>query len=161
MSTTSAVWEPESESASLIRAHGFLVDGVGLLLPERTKGEVFDELPRCVLPNTPAWFIGMLNKRGTPVPLVDLGRLLSLSEFPILGRKKILIIGEGVRAFGLRIDAHPLQLSFSEQDRLAQTPALAPGLVPYVRESFEKNARVWSAWDMQGLVSSLHGRMTS
>ena len=69
--------------------------------------------PATPIPNSPSWVRGVMNLRGTIVPVVDLRAKLGL-ELAQYGRfTVIIVVNVGTRVIGLIVDAVSDVLSFS------------------------------------------------
>ena len=85
--------------------YGFRIGELKLLLRPHEKVEVIEAVQVCPIPNTPAWFTGMINLRGNLLPVFDLKQLLNMqSPEP---SKWIMIFGQGNRAAGIYADNLP------------------------------------------------------
>lgn len=72
--------------------------------------------PATPIPNSPSWVRGVMNLRGTIVPVVDLRAKLGL-ELAQYGRfTVIIVVNVGTRVIGLIVDAVSDVLSFSPED---------------------------------------------
>ncbi|MEM7751826.1 MAG: chemotaxis protein CheW [Pseudomonadota bacterium] len=73
------------------------------------------------LPHAPRFVRGVINLRGTVLPVVDLAMRLGLEETPPEERNVIIVVDIGTRAMGLRVDAVSDILSFT-RDQLQPPP---------------------------------------
>lgn len=92
MVTTAA---PQSASASPEREIDRLylactLGGVRYLLPTTLVREVEELGATTPVPMTPTWLRGVMNLRGTIVPVVDLARFLELSSTPLSGGEAVI-----------------------------------------------------------------------
>lgn len=76
------------------------------------------------LPHAPRFVRGVINLRGTVLPVVDLAMRLGLEETEPQERNVIIVVDVGSRVMGLRVDAVSDILSFT-QDQLKPPPDLA------------------------------------
>lgn len=85
--------------------YGFRIGELKLLLRPREKVEVIEAVQACPIPNTPAWFAGMVNLRGNLLPVFDIKQLLNMQN---PGTPKwIMVFGQGNRAAGIYADNLP------------------------------------------------------
>ena len=75
------------------------------------------------LPHAPRFIRGVINLRGTVLPVVDLAMRLGLEETDPEDRNVIIVVDVASRVMGLRVDAVSDILSFSE-DQLQPPPDL-------------------------------------
>lgn len=73
------------------------------------------------LPHAPHFVRGVINLRGTVLPVVDLALRLGLEETQPEERNVIIVVDIGSRVMGLRVDAVSDILSFT-RDQLQQPP---------------------------------------
>lgn len=73
------------------------------------------------LPHAPRFVRGVINLRGTVLPVVDLAMRLGLDETEPEERNVIIVVDVGTRVMGLRVDAVSDILSFTK-DQLQPPP---------------------------------------
>lgn len=76
------------------------------------------------LPHAPRFVRGVINLRGTVLPVVDLALRLGLEDSEPMDRNVIIVVDVGARVMGLRVDAVSDILSFSP-DQLQPPPDVA------------------------------------
>lgn len=129
----------------------------GLLLPINTPSTLIeDELPSCLLPNTPYWLECMVSWNGVAVPVFRLETLLDFDE-PELAALKVLIIGQGEDAVGIRVSAVPFRITLRSEEKLTRTPPLPQMLQPFARGCYRTD-RIWIDWDYQGFFAAVANR---
>lgn len=79
------------------------------------------------IPNAPAHVKGVMNLRGTVVPVIDLRRRFSLATVEADNLTVIIVVNVGKQVAGLVVDTVSDVLNFSMQD-VEPTPELAGGL---------------------------------
>jgi len=85
-------------------------DSPWLILPEGVGLELtLDIVPRHI-PNTPAWIAGVINWRGTLLPVFDLSAWLSGARTPMMGRRTV-VVGKGQEAAALLTTGEPRVIS--------------------------------------------------
>ena len=77
------------------------------------------------LPHAPNFMRGVINLRGTVLPVVDLAIRLGLDVTEPEERNVIIVVDVGSRSMGLRVDAVSDILSFSEE-QMQPPPDIAP-----------------------------------
>lgn len=78
------------------------------------------------LPHSPDFVRGVINLRGTVLPVVDLALRLGFETSEPEDRNVIIVVDVGDRVMGLRVDAVSDILSF-EPDQLQQPPDITTG----------------------------------
>lgn len=78
------------------------------------------------LPHSPDFVRGVINLRGTVLPVVDLALRLGFETSDPEDRNVIIVVDVGDRVMGLRVDAVSDILSF-EPDQLQQPPDITTG----------------------------------
>ncbi len=76
------------------------------------------------LPHSPAYVRGVINLRGTVLPVIDLAQRLGLPSGELTDRNVIIVVHVGGRIVGLLVDAVSDILSIPEEE-LAPPPELA------------------------------------
>jgi purine-binding chemotaxis protein CheW len=76
------------------------------------------------LPHSPSFVRGVINLRGTVLPVIDLAMRLGLAETDPEDRNVIIVVDAGERVMGLRVDAVSDILSFTK-DQLQPPPDVA------------------------------------
>lgn len=85
------------------------------------------------LPRAPRFVRGVINLRGTVLPVVDLAMRLGLDETEPEDRNVIIVVDVGTRVMGLRVDAVSDILSFT-RDQLQPPPEVATSSnAPFVK----------------------------
>lgn len=80
--------------------------------------------PTTPLPNAPAYVLGVVNLRGTVLPVIDLGARLGLSAATPTERHVIIVVRLGERLVGLLVDAVSEILNVPD-DAVQPTPDIA------------------------------------
>ena len=113
------------------------------------------ELPRCYdLPNSSAWFSGLVNLRGNLVPVFDLNSLLGVTS-PAGKRQMLLVIGSGERVAALVIDGTPDHISIDAGSRIDNPETVPEVLQGCLRGAYEYAGEVWYQLNYEGLFESL------
>jgi len=142
------------EEQIIIRQLGFQIGNFGLLIGARTTSELIDLLDMCPIPFTVAWLLGLINLRGNLVPIFDLHQLLNI-EAKTSNKQMLLILGQGQEAGGIVIDALPVHLTFTSNDKLTSLPPLPAVLASYVNQGYEKGEQIWFNFDHLGFFESM------
>lgn len=106
------------------------------------------------LPHAPQFVRGVINLRGTVLPVVDLAMRLGLEETEPEDRNVIIVVDVGSRVMGLRVDAVSDILSFTD-DQLQPPPELATSSnAPFVKALTILEDRMVRLLDLQVVLPS-------
>jgi twitching motility protein PilI len=148
----------EEETMIAHRRLGFKVGNLGLLIMQNATSELTDMLAICPVPFTAQWLLGIINLRGNVIPVFDLYMLLQL-EKPKSKKTRLLILGRGEQAGALLIYELPLQLTFTDLDKLDHLPPLPNAIKAFATSGYEKNGEIWFNFEHQGFFESLTGKV--
>ncbi|BBL76041.1 chemotaxis protein CheW [Methylomagnum ishizawai] len=126
---------PAIDSSLPIPRYGVVIGPIGLLVPQGIATEAMPVPEPYVLPHSPAWFRGIVHRRGDVVPVFDLRR----RWFPGLatpGRRTLWVLDKGETAVGLLIDGLPQALrgAVEPEDSPATPQPLAGFAGPALRQ---------------------------
>jgi len=134
--------------------HGLIVGDLGLLLAsDKVVSEIFETLPLCALPNTPAWVHAMANQRGNIIPIFDLAILLGMPKTETK-RPYYLVIGQNEDAFGVLLDRLPEKVRLQPEDALDNRPPIPRKLAPFVNRSYGRDGRIWLEWEPMAFIAT-------
>lgn len=131
--------------------YGFRTGSLSMLIGHATGSEVMEARGIAPLPGADAWLAGMMNLRGTPVPVFDLCTALALPANDASQKSMVLVLGKGEHAVGFLIDGLPRALTAL---RPIDVPSLAPALAPFVPAAWSDGAGLWIEFDHLGFLSS-------
>ena len=135
--------------------HGLMVGDIGLLLAsDNVVSEIFETLPLCELPNTPAWVHAMANQRGNIIPIFDLTVLLGLPKIETK-HPFYFVIGQNEDAFGVLLDRLPEKVRLESEHLLDSKPPVPPMLEPFVGDAYELDGRIWLEWEPLPFIASV------
>ena len=116
------------------------------------------ELARCYdLPNSSAWFSGLVNLRGNLVPVFDLKSLLGITG-PTGFRQMLLVIGSGERIAALVIDGTPDHINIDAGGRVDQPDHVPEVLQEHLQGAYEFAGEIWYQVNYETLFESLAKR---
>ena len=151
---------PGSEEQSATdhrRRYGLTIGGQRFLLDLSDHVHVVD-VPRAFrLPNTRRWFLGVVNLRGSLVPLFDLAACFELPEAPA-DRRMMLVLGDGDDAAGTIIDGPPRHVLVGENQETAQAPVLHPIASSHATTAYRLSDGIWVELDWHGLFVEARAR---
>ncbi|HEY0721087.1 MAG TPA: chemotaxis protein CheW [Gammaproteobacteria bacterium] len=137
-----------------VRGHAFSIGTFHLVVDTvRYPCEVYEELPLCRLPGSPAHLAGMANQRGNIVPIFDIHTLLGYRQEG--GHDYYLIIGSRDDAVGFRISQLPRRIELAPEERITTALPIPRLLEPHIRQFFQQNEQIFADWDVQGFLASL------
>jgi twitching motility protein PilI len=140
-----------------VQRYGFRI-GTCRLVHDLSLAVELIELPRCYdLPNSSAWFSGLVNLRGNLVPVFDLKSLLGTNG-QTGNRQMLLVIGSGEKVAGLVIDGTPDHITIDVGRRVEQPGNVPEILREYLQGAYEYAGQIWYQVDYEGLFQSLAQR---
>ena len=116
--------DPLDPDASQVLLGCFEVGGLTVAIDVAQLREVVRHQPATPLPGAPASIEGVIDLRGTLVPVVDLGRLLGGEPLRAGRRSRIAVAEVDGIAIGLAVDA-AIQILAVHGSALGDPPALA------------------------------------
>lgn len=134
---------------------GFRIGDLGLLVPIGMVSELIEESEIYHLPTTPEWFRGLMNLRGSLVPVFDLKILFEMRTGGI--KSRLLILNERSKAVGVLIDNVPKNVELGQP--LPQTPPLPQLLAQYSQGSYVKNQDIWIEFDFDGFFMAVGNQL--
>jgi len=112
-----------NRSANPIKTFSVVTLGVGdevFAVEVEMVREILDHIPASRLPNAPPFLIGVIDVRGSTVPVIDLRRKLGLEPEPPTPNTRILVLevmlGERQLLIGLQADRVFEVAEFEEKD---------------------------------------------
>lgn len=134
--------------------YGFRTGSLGLLIQRETGSEIVEARNITPLPGSVSWLVGMMNLRGTPVPVFDLCAALNVTRHEALQKPWVLVLDSGVHAAGLLIDGKPEALAdLTPAPTLGSVPELLRELAP---QSWTAEGAMWVDLDHRRLLSALN-----
>jgi twitching motility protein PilI len=120
---------------------GFRIGSLGFLVPADIFCEVIEQAQVNPLPNTQAWFSGLLNLRGNLVPVIDLHRFIGEAAADPK-KRRLFTIDKSEKAVALWIDGLP-EVHGLAREPLKQLPAIPAVLAPFVTWGYVYEGQVW------------------
>lgn len=102
----------------------FRVAGQDYALDIMTVREIRSSIPATSLPRAPSYVRGVINLRGTVLPILDLARRLGIGEEAGTTRNVTIVVDHQGRSFGLMVDAVSDIISIPSES-LQRPPSLA------------------------------------
>lgn len=140
-----------------VQRYGFRIGGCRFVHDLSLAVELI-ELPHCYdLPNSGAWFSGLVNLRGNLVPVFDLRDLLG-GAGPAGGRQMLLVIGTGESVAGLVIDGTPDHINLDPGGLIEHPVGVPEILQDHLRGAYEFAGETWYQTNYESLFDSLAQR---
>ena len=140
-----------------IQRYGFRIGGCRFVHDLNLPVELM-ELSRCYeLPNSGAWFSGLINLRGNLVPVFDLKSLLG-GTGPAGDRQMLLVIGNGETAAALVIDGTPDHIRIDADGRIDQPDHVPEILQDHLQGAYEYAGETWYQANYEGVFAALAQR---
>jgi chemotaxis signal transduction protein len=129
--------------------YGYCAGGLRILVPKGMPSEVLVRPVVHPLPRCPRWMRGVLNLRGSIVPLFHFGFVADAIDSSNVGLA--LVLGERERAMAIALDALPASVTPARSNTVPALPAM---LMEHVQGVFEANGEFWLDLDHHALFSS-------
>ncbi len=110
----------DAEAHSDLELISFEIAGQEFCIDIRSVREIRGWTPATRMPHTPAYVLGVINLRGSVMPVLDLRSRLGLGETEASSRHVFVVVQHGARTAGLMVDA--VQETFVIDEALLQTP---------------------------------------
>lgn len=133
---------------------GVRVGDIGLLVPAGMHSELVEDTRIYPLPTAPGWFLGLINLRGTLVPVFDL-KVLFRMDITAEQNASLLVLNSDELAVGFLIDALPETLHTTQ--RLAQVPMLPTVLQEHAQVVYVQDGRVWVELEYDAFFHAVSG----
>jgi twitching motility protein PilI len=141
-----------------VTRYGYRLGDLGILLGVRLPCEVVPPFTPTHIPGSPRWFSGVINLRGSLVPVFDLRALFDLtSSTSVLKTPTGLILDRGDYAAAVIADGHPRPLK--NMTPLSELPPMPDVLEPFVNTAYTQDREVWLELDHRKFFASIAARM--
>ena len=137
---------------------GFQVGEIGMLVPPGMLSELVDESEIYSLPTTPRWFRGLINLRGSLVPVFDLKQLFEMQGESAV-KANLLVLNTGEEAVGILIDGLPVTLDVTKIPE--RSPPLPPALRKYSQTVYVRDRELWVEFDFEGFFQAAGNRIVA
>lgn len=132
----------------------FPVAGYRLFLDQRTSMEFIETQTPFHIPSNHALFRGLINRRGSLVPVFDI-RVLLDGDAGNRGAGRILVLGTGDDAVGIILDATPYRVSVSEDQRASPPIKLVQVFGEFLGECFERDGESFTQVALEDFLYDL------
>lgn len=135
----------------------FPIAGYALLMEQDASLEFIELQTPFYIPNNHPQFRGLINRRGSLVPVFDIRKLIDES-FRDQGEGRILVLGSGDDAVGVILDATPHRISVSADQKASPPVKLVQVFGELVGECFEHDGGYFTQVALEDFLYSLvHG----
>lgn len=132
---------------------GFKIGGMGIIMEgERIVMEVLDSPAVFAVPNSPRACRGLINLRGSLVPIFDLRKIFGGEGTSL---NWILIVDRGEAAAGFVIDDLPVQIKLSATNRMANIPEIDSMVIEAISEAYQIGEMTYLMMDHKKLLEGL------
>ena len=110
--------------------------------------------PATALPHAPAYVRGVINLRGSVLPIVDLAERLGFPQTDASARQVIIVVQVGAQIIGLLVDAVSDILTLTTEN-IQPTPDVASDFVKsFVRGILAIDGRMIGVIELDGVMST-------
>lgn len=106
----------KSRDGTVLELLSFLVGGEDYCVDIMSVREIRGGAKATTLPHSPSYMRGVINLRGTVLPIMDLSSRLELDAETDRDRNVIIVVANGARTVGLMVDAVSDILAIQEDD---------------------------------------------
>ncbi|HEX9811420.1 MAG TPA: chemotaxis protein CheW [Burkholderiales bacterium] len=131
----------------------FRLDGLDYGIPIHQVQEIRGWTKVTPLPNSPRYIRGVLNLRGTIVPIIDLRLRFNLQEVPYDAVTVIVVINVGGRMAGIVVDAVSDVISLNPEERRSAPEFEGHASRQYVQGLTQVDDKLLVLIDVDKLVS--------
>jgi chemotaxis signal transduction protein len=143
----------EADSARYIQRRGFCIGNLKLLVHLNATSEVLEMPPLFRLPGAPTGIVGLANRHGRVVPVMDLSVLFGLPH-DHAANAWLLVCGRGDEAVGLVVDSLPDRKRFVQEDETTLSDITHP-IASYARAAYREGQDIWIDLDTEELFAAV------
>jgi chemotaxis signal transduction protein len=143
----------EADSARYIQRRGFCVGDLKLLVSLDATSEVLEMPPLFRLPGVPTGIMGLANRHGRVVPVIDLSVLFELPR-DRAANQWLLVCGRGDEAVGIVIDSLPDRKRFVQDDKLSLSDITHP-IAIYAKAAYREGQDIWIDLDTEQFFATV------
>lgn len=147
--------DDEAASDKPVGRLAFAIAGCGILYHYESPTEYIEDAAIFPIPTTHHLFRGLINRRGSLVPIFDIRTLVDPDREPDFDRTRILVLGSSDDAAGILLDATPYRIYLTPDHETAVPSFLATAFGRYVTESFYHNDKYYVAVHLDDFLYDL------
>ena len=115
--------------------------------------EICGWTPATALPHAPTYVRGVINLRGSVLPIIDLAERLGFTASDVSARQVIIVVQVGARIIGLLVDAVSDILTLSTE-MIQATPGVAThAVLDFVRGMLAIEGRMIGLIELDGIMA--------
>ena len=143
----------EADAARHIQRRGFRAGELKLLVSLDATSEVAGIPPLFRLPGAPTGIIGLVNRHGRVMPVVDLSVLFGTQQ-DHAASAWLLTCGRGDGAVGVIIDSLPERKKFVQDDEISLSEVTHP-IAAHARGAYREGQDIWIDVDFEELFTAV------
>ncbi len=132
--------------------YGFSIGSLNFIYDVQIPCELVKGVAIYSVPNTPVWMLGLINLRGSLVPVFNLEKYFDFKE-EADNHKLLLVLGKGEKAVAFQLKKYPELLD--NLVKLEALPRLIPKIDGYIRAAHKSAETVWLELDKDKFFSTL------
>lgn len=142
------------QAPGLWRGIAFRIGSRRLMASITEVSEILPVLHHTSVPGTQPWLLGVVNVRGTLVPLVDLRGYIEGERTPLGDTSRMLVARHGSNAIGLLVEEVLGQRNLTAENDPLRLENDAVNWARFVPAHFELDGKLWGVFSMAALVSA-------
>ena len=139
---------------------GLRVGDINLMVGYEAGSELTEVPDLFRLPNTPAWFCGVVNLHGRIIPVFDLVDYLGI-DHGSTEKQMLLVLGQGAEASGILIDGLPRRLRWMDDEDSIPVDVAPEKLQAHARQACLIDGALWFDLDVPSLLKGLEDGLRS
>ncbi len=151
----------EQVESSLIRPaarYGFVMQNLGFLIAKNTLSEIVINTSIYPIPNTKSWMRGLINVRGTLVPVFDFSLLLGFSK-QSAEQENLLVLGKGSDSVGLLIDGLPKACDMTNWKKMVCMPQQLENFEEHINCAYTDKDIIWMDFNQKEYFRSIKNKI--
>lgn len=132
----------------------FQIAGQGLLYDQRSPMEYFESQTLFRIPTRHPIFRGLINRRGTLVPVFDIGMLFN-AQACLSNQAAVLVLGTADDAAGLILDTTPYRVALTRRQKEAPPVQLTQVFGPHLGDCFQTSGQYVADVNLEGFLDDL------
>jgi len=142
------------QAPGLWRGIAFRIGTRRLMASITEVSEILPVLHHTSVPGTQPWLLGVVNVRGTLVPLVDLRGYIEGGRTPLGDTSRMLVARHGSNAIGLLVEEVLGQRNLTAENDPLKLENDAANWARFVPAHFDLDGKLWGVFSMAALVSA-------
>jgi twitching motility protein PilI len=150
---TEMLQDDSNQTAEQSLRYGFTIGRLNFIYDSRMSCELVKAMSIYSIPNTPTWMLGLINLRGSLVPVFNLEKYFEFKE-ETDKHKLLLVLGKGEKAVAFQLKKYPeLLINLKPLDFL---PKLIPKIDGYILTAYQADSKnIWLELDKDKFFATL------